>query len=107
MMGTRRMTSFSIQPWPTDTRVGLSQMFISVPTTIWLLTVICSGEPTHSRHSLRTAIGGGGGRAAGGAAAGHHTDGRQQWHKLHARHQALSSVAVWRVQSQQLLTQAA
>lgn len=34
-------TSFSIQPWPTETRVGLSHRFIRVPTTIWLFTVIC------------------------------------------------------------------
>lgn len=39
MMGTRRMVSFSLQPAPMLTRLGSSQMFISVPITIWLFTV--------------------------------------------------------------------
>lgn len=34
MMGIRWMTSFSRQPWAMLTLVGLSQIFISVPTTI-------------------------------------------------------------------------
>ncbi len=41
MMGVRRMRDTLPQSCPTDTTLGLSQMFISVPITIWLLTVTC------------------------------------------------------------------
>ncbi len=46
-----QMQTFAIcrpPTWPMDTCLGLSQIFIRVPTTIWLFTVICElwGEGT-------------------------------------------------------------
>jgi len=50
MMGTPVTTSASATPDQCLTRVGLSQRFMSVPTTIWLFTVVCvcaaPGHPT-------------------------------------------------------------
>lgn len=61
MMGMRRKYSCSRQSWPADTRLGSSQMFINVPTTIWLFTVTCEREAagvrgTEGRALLRRLI---------------------------------------------------
>lgn len=54
IMGTRFITSASRHSCPILTRVGLSARFISVPTTIWLFTVICVFSAHSDERLLRS-----------------------------------------------------
>ena len=63
-MGTRLMKSPSRHSEPRLTWLGESHMFISVPTTIWLLTVVCWVPGQVGRLKVR------GGQGEQGRAAG-------------------------------------